>query len=210
MIFLMVMLKSAVFLQIFKIPLKITLILDNISSSMWFIPNEATKEITSLSNTSQNNLKIALNLDMLTYAQFDSGLGEIHAIYGGFENDALFFSHPPLNLSHVKRLGYSDSIECKGNGSEKYYINVTCLGWYSDSKLIFNEYKAANYFDEFDKFQKRINYFPSAAWDEVANCVIVTFCEMLADEKNELIGVICVEIIANGFYFLMILIIYEF
>ena len=178
------------------------LILDSNSSSMWFIPNENTKEIKSLSNTSQNNLKIALNLDILTYVQYESGFGEVHAIYGGFENDGLFFSHPPLNYTDVNKFGYSDSVDgCKGNGSEKYYINATCLGWYSNSKLIFNEYKAAKYFDGFDKFHKRVNYFPSAFWDTNLKIMVVSFCDMLADEKNELIGVICVEMFAKGFLF---------
>lgn len=143
---------------------------------------------------------MAMNTDLLTYAQFDSGMGDVTAIYMGFESDGLFYCHPALNLTNYTEkytFLYDVSEDCQR--SNQNFINVSCLDWYVKSKEYY--YTTMNYSSYLDKFDKRINFFPSAIWDETVKMMIVTLCSYFMDESNNLMGVMCFELNTRSNFF---------
>ena len=164
---------------------------------MWLIPDKSTRNITNINAETRRNLKIALNLDILTFAQYESSEDEIYSIFFGFETNGLFYSHPALNSSEILKNGYNDTIDgCQL--SDNKGINATCFSWYIRCKLMFNTYKEMNYFDKLQITSKRVTFFPSAIWNATLNKMIVIFCQMFANEATELIGVQCIEMRTNS------------
>lgn len=154
------------------------------------VPDSSNRNISNLSDIT--NLKIAANLDLLTYGQFDAGMEEVTSIFMGFESDGLFYSHPAINQTdHARKFMYLyDTTTCQR--TDENYINVKCLDWYLNSKLYYK--MNYEYFSTLDKFHKRLNYFPSAQWDSSVSMMIVTLCTILAGETNAFLGVICIEL----------------
>lgn len=157
---------------------------------MWMIPDKNKRTVDSLSQQSQNNLKLALNLDLLDYAQYNDNPSEIHAIYMGFEDDGMFFSHPSSNFSNDYKFQYSDDLNCQKNDPQE--INATCLDWYYKTK--YYTFQIISTFDSLDKYHKRLNFFPTALWDPQIKMMRVNLCESLLNDTNKLIGIVCVEL----------------
>ena len=157
------------------------------------IPDSTSRNISNLSDITNANLKIAANLDLLTYGEFDAGMEEVTSIFMGFESDGLFYSHPAINLTdHTRKYMYMFDTTTTCQRTDQNYINVKCLDWYLNSKLYYN--MNYDYFATLDKFKKRLNYFPNALWDPSVSMMIVTLCSIMVSETNAFLGVICIEL----------------
>lgn len=159
---------------------------------MWSLPNQSIRTIFQLSSQSLINLKYSLNLDILASAQYDDSV-EINAIYFGFENDGMFFSHPTLNYSALTAFKTADNTSCKTNAIDKA-IDVRCLDWYYQTKLASQDALDRNYYDDLGVYEKRLNTFTTIYWNHNINILVLSLCTSLLDQNNEFIGVLCIEI----------------
>lgn len=166
---------------------------------MWMLGDKSKRTIDSLSPESQLNLKIALNLDLWTYAQYIENFGEIHAIYVGFENDGLLYVYPSMNYSDSYLFKYAPDMYC--DRSDPSIINATCLRWYSNTKLTYYQSLFENFYDLLDKFKKRNNFFPAAYWDPKLQMMVVTLCQNLVDTDLKLIAILCIELRTKSILF---------
>ena len=166
---------------------------------MWSLPNQSQRTIAELSAQSLTNLQYALNLDIIATALYDdSEISEIHAIYLGFENDGMFYSHPTLNSTDTPTFKYSEASNCQKDATDKT-IDARCLYWYYETKMASDFVDVTDkYYDNLGIYQKRFHVFPSAYWNPNYKMVIVTLCSSLLNESKGFIGVLCAEVRTSG------------